>query len=454
MTLQGKYLVDRIEMRAGNIVFTMGGGNHSVLPLGFGEALESEEEDNRFYIHCYPPPDGLHAKLVFPHLVNLENMRTLEIEVNSGRNDIQTGTIRVRPATAGLRVRVTEAEVVNGEIGVDASNEFGNIDFSQLRPHSSARIRVPYTSEENHHVLSARIEVVYETAQGRFSYSSVYGVVSALPLSVNVQDTFKDSVLFSRFTISPAMMVPLRVLSCHIPSTESYEVQSSIPDASAMDVFPKQPASVLYKIRQRAKRSTSEGSLRLTVEFTCVDEECLDAVQKKISADIESSKYRQYSSLLSSHVAETIRSQLSSSDMEVIGLIREVEVPSYQDLRWEGLLSAMNEPREEIKDWLLEWHKVSCNLARDIWTSCLWITAEQPIDTPPRPPGHAETMSHHPVRGTRRPSCPNRRSTPPKRSRQPTHSCSSRPNDRRRASPPTHPPLVQIRTPGKPRPPP
>lgn len=361
MTLQGKYFVDRIEMRVGNIIFSMGGGNHSALALGFKEGLDSDEEDSRPYIHCYAAPDGLQAKIVSPHLINLEEMRTLEVEFDSGRNNIKSGTIRVRPGTAGLRLRVSEAKVVNGEININV-NESGNIELTEFGPKSFARFRIPYTVDENHTMLSARVEVTYETDQGRFSYSSVYNIVSALPISVNVQDIFKDDALFSRFTVSPAMMIPLRILNCSIPSSEVYEVQSSILESVALDVFPKQPASLLYKIKQRgqsgAPGSGSKGSLRLTVEFTCVDDECLDALQKKFRTDIESSKFQQYTSLLSSHIVEAFRTQLSPTDMEVIGLLREIEVLSYENLGWDSILRALKGPKDEIRDWLMEWHKV------------------------------------------------------------------------------------------------
>ena len=360
-TLQGKYFVDRVEMRAGNIVFTLGGGKHPALPLGFREALDAEEQDNRPHVYCYPPADGLQAKIVTTHLINLEEMRTLELELNSGRNDIKTGTIRVRPATAGLRLRIAEAELVEGNMNITASNESGNIEFTQFGSESFVRFRIPYTVDENHATLSARAEVSYETEQGRFSYSSVHSIVSSLPISVNVQDVFKDEVLFSRFTISPAMLVPLRVLGCSIPSSDTYQAESNVRENVTWDVFPKQPASLLYKIQPRKDRVASpgaKGSLRLTVEFTCVDDECLDAVEKAFRTAIEASEFRGHTSLLTTHIVETFRTQLSTSDMEVIGLTREIETLPYQNIRWENLLGAMKTPVDDkLKSWLREWHQ-------------------------------------------------------------------------------------------------
>ncbi|KAL4873736.1 hypothetical protein BDV12DRAFT_159510 [Aspergillus spectabilis] len=357
-TLQGKYFVDHVEMRAGNLLFSMSGGKNLALPVGFRESVE-EEEDTRPYILCFPPPEGLQAKIESPHLVNLEAMRTLELELNSGWNDINTGVLRVRPATAGLRLRIAEAEVVDGDIEVKANSETGNIEFSRLGPNSVVRFRIPYTVEDHPATLSARAEITYDTEQGRFSYSSAHDVASTLPISVNVQDVFKQSVLFSRFTISPATMIPLWLSKCSIPSSDVYQVQSNVGDNVTMRVFPKQPASLLYKIQPRKDNVTSPGSrrsLRLTVNFTCVDDECFDTIEKTFKASISSSEFAQYSTLLTPHIVDAFRTQLSTPEMEVIGLVREIEALPYAAVRWEGLLSALKEPMDGLRAWLKEWH--------------------------------------------------------------------------------------------------
>ena len=356
-TLQGKYFVDRIELRSGNIIFTLGGAKKSTLPVGFREE-DAENEDSRPYVYCYPPPEGLQARVVAPHYVNLEEMRTLEVELNSGRNDITKGTIRIRPATAGLRLRIAETKVVEGEISITSSNESGSIEFSQLGPRSSIRFRIPYSVEENHPLLFARTEVRYETADGgQFSYSSGHGVVSTLPISANVQDIFKDEVLFSRFTIAPAMLIPLRILECSVPTADGYDVESSLQGRVALNVFPKQPASLVYKIRRQGPED-AKRALRLKVEFTCMDDECLHAMEETFRTAIMASEFRGFTVLLTSHIIEVFRRQLSASEMEVIGLVREIETLSYQSARWEGLLSTLKGSTEGLRCWLQKWHKV------------------------------------------------------------------------------------------------
>ncbi|OKL63792.1 hypothetical protein UA08_00755 [Talaromyces atroroseus] len=372
-TLQGKFFVDRIEIRFQNLVFTHasgnGGNSSGSLSLPSLKELESaEEEETRPCIWCYPSAHGLDARLAAPHRINLEELRTLEIELDSGRNNVSKGLLRIRPATAGLRLRTSEITVIAGDIEMTPNPESGCIEFVDLARDTSIRFRVPYTVDENHTTLSARLEVAYETGAGRFTYISTSSFISTLPISVNVQDIFRDDVLLSRFTVSPATLVPLRILGCDIPESETYKVESGVKGPLAFDVFPKQPASIMYKIRQKVNQSAAatssanstakQHSLRLTVWYTCIDDECLFLVKQKFSEALAQSKYKSLTRLLTPHIVEAFRGQLSASVMESISLIREVEMLPYDDVHWDTVLKGLQEPLgQEVQTWLRGWHQ-------------------------------------------------------------------------------------------------
>jgi trafficking protein particle complex subunit 10 len=368
-TLQGKFFVDRIEIRVQNLVFTHASGSNgngpSGLPPSLKELESTEEEETRPCIWCYPPAHGLEARLAAPHHINLEELRTLEIELDSGRNNISKGLLRIRPATAGLRLRTSEITVIAGDIEMTPIAESGCIEFVDLAQDTAIRFRVPYTVDENHTTLSARLEVAYETGAGRFTYISTSSFVSTLPISVNVQDIFRDDVLLSRFTVSPAMQVPLRILGCDIPESEAYEVESGVKGPLTLDVFPKQPASIMYKIKQKVNRAAAANStakqhaLRLTVRYTCIDDECLLLVKQKFSEALAQSKYKSLTRLLTPHIVDAFRAQLSAAGMESIGLIREVEMLAYDDVHWDTVLKGLQEPLGgEVQSWLRGWHQV------------------------------------------------------------------------------------------------
>lgn len=252
---------------------------------------------------------------------------------------------------------------MDGKLAMSENADSGNIEFENLKPGSCARFKIPYTQEDSQTTLTTRLEVEYETDHGKFTYLATNSVISTLPVSVNVQDIFKDEVLFSRFTVSPGMMTPLRITSCEIPSSDLYEVESSYDGSMFLDVFPKQPASLLYKIIQRQGKSQAlakPNPLDLTIEFTCLDEACLAVIEARFKQDLEDSPCKGLCGLLVPHLLDAFRARWSAGDLEVVGLIREVEVLSYQSVRWGTITELLPEElRTGTERWLSEWHQVS-----------------------------------------------------------------------------------------------
>ena len=100
-------------------------------------------------ILCYPRPESLEVKLSLPHQLNLESPRALEIAISTGWNDIRQGELRLRSATAGLRLRTADATVADGSITITKGARPGVIDFATLAPGQTARIHVPYGLERD-----------------------------------------------------------------------------------------------------------------------------------------------------------------------------------------------------------------------------------------------------------------------------------------------------------------
>lgn len=364
ISVSGWYFVEKIEFRTENIIFVHDSISRIPLALGLRDSAGSDSSLGKHQqVFCYPAARGLEAKMLPPSRINLAEPRSMELELGSGWNEISKGLLRIRSATAGLRVRVAEAKVVYGDFDIRGNPEPGTIEFANMDSDSSVRIKIPYSIENDPSSIAARLEVMYETKQGRFSYFLTTSVNTVLPVSVNVQDIFKEKALFSRFTISPATLIPLRILSCDIPSTKLYEVQSSLTEPMVLDVFPKQPASLLYKFVQReddsAERQVGKQPLALTINFKCLDEEALTRVEQTFKADIEKSEIRGLSRMLIPHLMESFRNQWTSNDLETTGLLREAQILSFDEVGWDSILGALRGGlHKEVKQWLMEWHKV------------------------------------------------------------------------------------------------
>lgn len=469
-------MVDCIEVRVRNITFVQQYGLPSSFSAGLQQpnADDSDDEAERPFVFCYPPARGLQAEVSPPYRINLSELRTIEIGLKSGWNDILKGALRVKPATAGLRLRITEVSIVDGDLKLEGNAESGQIDFTSFGPNSSARLSIPYTIEDDQTTLSARLEVVYETADCQFSYFSATSIISTLPVSVNVQDIFKDDSLISRFTISPAMATPLRILNCKIPSSEVYEVQPSIHHGQVLDCFPRQSASVLYKITPRGEKAleadASKRSLALTIDFTCLDEECLSVIENRFVQDICASKFAQLARLLTPHLLEAFRSEWTANDMEIISLIREIDILSYERVQWETVTNSLGgKLGKEVVSWLKEWHTVSFNNRPkqgfpDITESSPRGDAHLLIKEPTNPATHHPItperlrhdhrhQHHHPQPPDnypcRRPQCPNRShgKLHHPQTRRP-HPRNGRGDDPRNANHTPYPPLVPRTGPG------
>lgn len=100
-------------------------------------------------ILCYPRPESLEVKLGLPHQLNLDLPRALEIAISTGWNDILHGELRLRSATAGLRLRTADATVAHDSITIAKGTRPGVIDFTALAPGQTARIHVPYGLERD-----------------------------------------------------------------------------------------------------------------------------------------------------------------------------------------------------------------------------------------------------------------------------------------------------------------
>ena len=152
-------------------------------------------------------------------------------------------------------------------------------------------------------------------------------------------------------------------------------------------VFPKQPASLLYKIERAHTESPlvdqngGKRSLALSIDYSCLDEgknvvrpllqrltaaEVRDVVESAFIQALESSPHRSLSRFLLPTLLSRMQNSLTSDGYEAIGLCGEVPVPSFADMGWDEVLRALSlTQREAIGTWLREWHKV-----RDIHRRC------------------------------------------------------------------------------------
>ncbi|KAI9674321.1 MAG: hypothetical protein M1829_003722 [Trizodia sp. TS-e1964] len=381
-SIPGVFMVDKILFETHNLVFVQENDakTGATTPINLSEPLSTSINTPRKFqnITYYLGPNSLDARLSLPHFIHLQKAKSIEILITSGWNNISKGDMRIRSASAGLRIRIAEAQLLDGDIRNMDQSRPGIISFRKFPQRSSMRFRIPYELEEDLGEISVglnfqivneysngikiKLEVAYTTEKGAFLYASNPSISVALPLSVNVQDIFKKIALISRFTISTATVVPLWVISSSLEASESFEVQCGMNITSPMKlVVPKQPASLIYKIFRRddteSGQKTPQKPLALSIEYRCLDEDVTDAVENEFFSAVKGTPAEEYSRLLLPTILSRVRNRVSAYDLESVGILGEIELGSFKEMKWDEALNALDgNAREKVAKWLMEWH--------------------------------------------------------------------------------------------------
>jgi hypothetical protein len=298
--------------------------------------------------------------------MHLARNRALEIELSSGWNEVISGALHVRAATAGLRLQTSETSVVDGDFEISNKSEAGIIRFGTMASGSTSRLRMPFNLEHEVNDISVKLEVSYTTKNGDFIFAANPSVSVMLPLGVNVQDVFKHKALYSRFTISSATPRPLRLLSTKLENSDVFQAQSGVAITRPLLIFPRQPASILYRITRpspkSSKSSTGSGKgsktpLSLTVHYICVEEEIDNAVTLSLNKFFKETELYPYVRLITCTVMSVLHQQMSDDDVEHIAVLSEIPTSILSPVKWKEHFAGLGygmQDKEEVATLIAE----------------------------------------------------------------------------------------------------
>lgn len=332
-------------------------------------------------MNVYPDFEALHAMVLNSKKIHLQQPRSLEVHLLTGRNDISHGKLLLKAGSGGLRLHTADAVLTSGDLHITSKSRPGMIEFDGVNAKKILRIRIPYSVESDLKEIVVKLEIAYTTGHGDFSFACSPKISILLPLGVNVQDIFKEEALFSKFSIFTANSVPIRLLHCRLEGNAAFKVSSPPMTGIELDIFARQPVTLMAKIHREQNRyhNSAELSRRLSlqVQFICLDEEVSAVVEQAFTASIAESGFKQYTWLLTPYLLATLRSRLSVQDYEVIGLLREVNLGPSSDFNWSSLLTALpKETRQQVLNWLSSWHTTNPTLPLPSSTITLTTSAD------------------------------------------------------------------------------
>lgn len=246
ITIPGTYLVERVVLTVNQLTFVheLMAKPTPIAPVGLtSNSGAASFATKKLRLSFFPAPRNLMVRLKVPKQIHLDHTKATEIVLDAGGNDILKGELRVRSATAGLRLMTAELQILEGQGIVETNEKPGVMTLNNVKRGRSVRLRVPYTSENELTELSVKVEVDYTTDRGDFFFANKLSVAVVLPLAVNVQDVFKPESLFSRFQVSTAVPeMPLRILQATLEGSMSFEATSGAGTKGSMvSSFPSFP---------------------------------------------------------------------------------------------------------------------------------------------------------------------------------------------------------------------
>ncbi|KAJ2987896.1 hypothetical protein NUW58_g4258 [Xylaria curta] len=330
--IPGSYEIDKIDLRAGKLCL------HFDREIGYPSARMGALVKSP-HVFIYHPVDTLDVRLHASKSIQLDRSNSVDVELDTGWNNLKKAEIRVKAATGGLRLLSSEAKCLDSSFAFSQPPEGGVFGFNLIPAKTTMRIRLPYTLEQDTPSISLRIEVLYETENGSYFFSKSPTVYVSLALGVNVQDVFKHHALLSRFTVSTASSSPLRLFNSELLESDMFESTFGVPPSNPVMIFPRQPASLLYKIKRKSGVKNglkTPKTMYLKLHYSVLLDEIETLVESSLIKTLNSTTLRPLSRLLISYVLPRLRNDLTGIELERAALLGYIHT---------SLLSRVENPR-------------------------------------------------------------------------------------------------------------
>ena len=363
VTTHGWYLLDDIELSIGNLRLL-----HHFKPTLDDTSTQSDEalrsRSPVVPLLVYPSYRNLAIKVYPFPIVRLGEIRRLLLQIRPGDNTVKQCKVRIRTATAGLRLNIHDSKLVKevsnpSRLATAREGDALLMIVDDLAAKSVTDIEIPYTMElVSEPSISLRVEVIYETEQGIFTLYDTLLVKVLLPVTVNVHDIFRRGCTYFKFTVSPSTMVPLRLIGCRLEENKSFEAVTGGNFHEPFVVFPKQPANWTVRLvpRQPASKDPPQR-LALAVDFQSLDGVIFAILETHLIQEIVKTPHAFAARLLAWHLVERVRTTWTEQDVEVAGLLQEFQVWKMEDMQWQSVLCAFDrDVRSSIEVWLRQWH--------------------------------------------------------------------------------------------------
>ncbi|KAH8173677.1 trafficking protein particle complex subunit 10, TRAPPC10 domain-containing protein [Sarocladium implicatum] len=331
--IPGRYSADRLVFQAGRLTLEWAKQSSQQLP-------GDDSMFRRPQITMYQRAEALDLTMAAAKHTALDQNNSLNLELATGWNSLSKCEIHVKPATGGLRLLTTETTVLSPGVTFAKRPEAGVFAFGPIPPEQCVVVQFPYTVEQDVADVLAKVDIVYTTdSEEEYRFAKMASVPVALALGVNVQDVFKHQALFSRFNVTTASMSPLRLVKTELLASTLFEAHSGPQADDVMTVFPRQSASLLYRV-SRKEGATLSGrkaarTMYLKLHYRSLLAEAEALTLASLRKDLQSSGLGQFAHPVCACVAAEFNKGLQPADLERAGLIGSITTSHLAETQWE-----------------------------------------------------------------------------------------------------------------------
>ncbi|ODV59187.1 transport protein particle complex II subunit TRS130 ASCRUDRAFT_14955 [Ascoidea rubescens DSM 1968] len=319
--ITGKFILNSLVLKMGKLKFTKDFLDEDHREYLIDGSNQSSYQVNQFVL--YPFFRNLTLDLNNPLSLNL-SQKMISIKLNNGSFDIFNGYLEFWSGTEGFEIiednlsaftysRQLEASESSQiayyknynssrflkkkkptklSITCDHTDENNaKFKFNEISPNSTVEIIVPYKLNEqvplmaptiNKNLIKLKTKITYFVKENdnkvRYSLVDYEDINTALCVSVSVQDSFKSSKLFSKFSIGTSdINVPIRVMGSRLRSNNNYKVSSAIKPKPLI-AFGNQPVCHFFKIEPRSDKYIvkKKDSINLNVQYRSLSDESFE----------------------------------------------------------------------------------------------------------------------------------------------------------------------------------
>ncbi|KAI0053990.1 hypothetical protein FA95DRAFT_1529824 [Auriscalpium vulgare] len=277
---------------------------------------------------------ALDVRLRRPRSIELGPSPRLLMTVNAGRNHAKKVVVNLTPPS-GVTFRFSKAKLENDDSSVAFEPSEDNVTLLDLPPDTTISVLVPHTDASAFHIMQVDVDVVYTTVKDdevERTLSLSGRLPTALPVAVNVQDFFRGSRLFSKFTISTTSYQHVRVSSARlkvIDGGKPLRISGADPSRhQIMTITPARPVDFLFQLD--SENGGVPDPLLLSIRYRMLRDEVEALIEQCVNSALV--EFPEQDASRSRLVARTIQAlEGDATWVQLYGVTGELKVPPVEE---------------------------------------------------------------------------------------------------------------------------